>query len=184
MVAANVNHICIKYHLKVETNKIEKAIAHQGLFFNELSYFSDDGHKVAYSTATKPGVIDKGVDVSPIIEERLAISLPDNNYYEDMGRPNDPNFMECIWIKHIKSLIQTQNYWSEIDLLPEFSHTMSIMNFLDVIRDQLRNKLRIRNIPLSYVVYARILPDSIGHISPTKPYTRDTRGFHVKFVTP
>ena len=72
---------------------------------NDISDFNDDGHKAACSTASNPGVSDKGVKFSSIKDARLAISIRSAKYYEDVGRTIDSNVMEWSQIKHIKSLM-------------------------------------------------------------------------------
>ena len=91
--------------------------------------------------------------------------------------------MEWSRIKHFNSMIQIQYNCSDQDSLPEFSRTMPIMKFLEFIRDHLRNKSGTREIPLSYIVRARVVPDSVGDISKTLPYSNYTGGFHEEQIS-
>ena len=103
----------IKDHLKVATNPISETLASQGVGFDDMEDFNDDGHKLACYTARNPGGGDKGVNVSPIKETILAISICTDKYYEYAGRSIEPNIMEWSRIKHFKYLIQIQDNWSD-----------------------------------------------------------------------
>ena len=162
MVTPTANCTWIKDHLKVSPNVIAEALAYQGVFVNELSDFNDEGQKSVCSTAINHVGVDRWVNFSSIVEARLAIAIRSAKYYEDLGRPIEPNVMEWSRIKHIKSVIQIQYNWINPYPLPEFSCAMYIMKFLELIHNNLRNKLGIMKIPLSYVVCASFVPDSVG----------------------
>ena len=104
-VTATTNHTWIKDHIKVATNPISESLVSQGSVVNDIADFNDDGHNAACSTASNPGVSDKGVKFSSIKDARLAISIRSAKYYEDVGRTIDSNVMEWSQIKHIKSLM-------------------------------------------------------------------------------
>ena len=80
-------------------------------------------------------------------------------------------------IKHFKFLVQIQYNWSNLESLSDFSRTMPVMKLLDIIRDHLRYKLRIRKIHILYIVWAIVVPNPIRDIIPTLPYSKDIEVF-------
>ena len=177
MFTATANHKWIKDPIKVATKPILESLAFLGIFFDDISDFNCDYQKSACSTSSNLVGGDKGVSVSYITGARPAIAMRSAKYYEDVGRPIEPNVMEWSQIKHINYLIQIQYNWINPDLLPYFSRTMHVIKFMYLIHDHLRNKLGISKIPLTYVARASIAPDSIGYIIPTLPYSQDAIGF-------
>lgn len=60
---------------------------------------------------------------------------------------------------------------------------MSLMKLLELIRDQLQNKLGIGNIPFVYVFRASVVPHPIRDISPNLTYFKDTEGLHEELIS-
>ena len=86
MVTGTSNCTWIKDHLKVATNPIVEALSPQGAVVDDMSGFNDDVHKLACYTTRMPGGGNNVVNVSSIMEARLAIAIHDTKYYEDAGR--------------------------------------------------------------------------------------------------
>ena len=130
MVAPTENCTWIKDNLNVATKPIKEAIASQGVVVDDISDFNDNSQIVACSSARNPEDSDKEVNVYYILEARLVNSIRDANCNGDVGRPIDPNVMVWSQIKHVKSLIQIQDNWSNPYPFWGFICTMPVIKFL------------------------------------------------------
>ena len=174
MVTRTSNHNFIKDRIKVATNPIAEYLASQGVVVDELSVFNEYFHKADCFIARNPGGDDKGSNAYSITESRLNISIRAIKYYGGVGCSIETNIMEWSRIKHFKCMIQIQDNWSDPDFLPEFICTVLVTKLLDIIYDHLRNKLGIRKIPISYVVWSSVVIYPIGDIIPTLTSSKDT----------
>ena len=59
---------------------------------------------------------------------------------------------------------------------------MSILQLLELVTEQLRSKLGVRKIPLSYVTRADPIVRTIGTISSTSPHSEGVDSFHEELI--
>ena len=103
-------------------------------------------------------------------------------YYEDIGRPIIPSILNWARIRQFRSYTTSFEEWEDPADLPACSKDVSIIQLLELVKEHLRSKLGVHEIPLSCVTRADPIVPTIGTISATFPYSEGVDSFHEELI--
>ena len=182
-------------------NSVSNALIEKGLLLEEMgdidpsdisvmfqaaqnSGVTINNPNVAVGTVHMPQITNPRVNVPVMLQLKLNLSVYAAQYYNAISRPLDSQIINCTRIKTLCDLNQAILNWEDPSDLPEIGQNMSIVKLLEHVREHLRGKLGIRNIPLSYVVRdnATVPPIVDDPIVPSTTYSTLHGGFHSELI--
>ena len=128
-----------------------------------------DDPKYARGTDPMSQVQNAGMNVHAILQLKILVSVSAALYYEDIGRPIIPSIRNWTRIRQFRSYATSCEEWEDPADLPACSKDVSSIQLLDLVTEQLRSKLWVRKILLSYVIRVDPTVPTIGTISATFP---------------
>ena len=142
-----------------------------------------DDPKYVRGTNLMPQVQNIGMNVPSILQLKLSVSITAEIYYEDIGRQIIPSIMKWTRIRQFRSYTTSYEEWEDPADLQECSKDVSIIQLLELVTENLRSKLGIRKVPLSYVTRVDPTVPTICTISATFPYSEGVDSFHEEVIT-
>ena len=170
------------------TEGIASALIDQGILLEDLHDVEPEDIKTICQAARRPGGElpngdpNQGVNVPAMLQLKLMFAVNASQYYETVGRTLSHGIMTWAYVKQFKALSELRKNWPAPPELPKLGRNVPIMKLLEMIRETLRQKLGIRQIPLSYVMRAVVTPGPIGPIRLNKPFSTDFSSFHDKMI--
>ena len=122
------------------------------------------------STNRNRRIPNLGHNIPALCETRMVLTAYEADIYHMIGRPIDPNSLSTNRLKQLKHHSKTIENHNNPDFLPEVSKLFGIMKSIDMFPYFLRDKLGVKNMPLSYVIWEHAVSGVPYYLVSNRPY--------------
>ena len=162
------------------------AIQGEGLQdLTDLLEFDDGSIKSLCSSVRKPGgqiddpnnvgqrISNPGFNIPAICEKRLQLACYAAKSYALIGRQISQDALSRDRLKMFEQHKKLISEHKDPEKMPSVDKSFGIIRAMDLLPSHLRDRLGVRKIPLSYVIWSDEAPAVIGNLAPNKATSDD-----------